>query len=69
MPKKTINIPNLNCGHCVHTVEGELKELKGMIAAKADHTQKTAIIEWEEPPLNWEDIATLLKEIGYPAQI
>lgn len=65
---KTVKIPAINCGHCTRTIEQELIELKGVISVKAEVASKCVTIEWEEPPATWEEIATLLDEIGYSAK-
>jgi copper chaperone len=65
MTSKTITIPNISCGHCVHTVEMEVGELAGVTNVKASVDNKQVLIEWQEPA-NWEQIESLLQEINYP---
>ena len=65
MNKKTVVIPNMSCGHCVHTIESELGELNGIQSAKANLESKSVDIEWTDP-LDWAKIASLLTEINYP---
>ena len=65
MNTKTINIPNMNCEHCVRTIEIELNDLEGITSAKADLSTKSVIIDWNES-VNWESILALLNEINYP---
>lgn len=67
MPTKTVKIRNINCGHCTKTIEQELKAFAGITQVTAEIAQKTVTVTWDEPPTNWNDIANLLKEIGYPA--
>ncbi|OQW95172.1 MAG: hypothetical protein BWK79_03375 [Beggiatoa sp. IS2] len=67
MPTKTIKVPNINCGHCTRTIEKELKDLPGVTQVAAEVANKTVTVTWNEPPSNWNNIASLLKEIGYPA--
>ena len=65
MESKTISSPNISCGHCVHTIEMELGELKGVNTVKADQESKQVTVVWEQPA-TWADINRLLVEIGYP---
>ena len=65
METKSFQVPNISCGHCVMTIQRELKELEGVTKAEADATTKTVTVEWG-PPATWDDIESLLAEINYP---
>jgi copper chaperone CopZ len=59
------SVPNIHCGHCVHTIQMEVAELAGVQAVKAD--QETRIVEISfENPATEETIKALLAEINYP---
>jgi copper chaperone len=62
----TYTIPNISCGHCVHTIKSELTELEGVKAVEADQASKQATITYE-PPATEDGIKALLAEINYPA--
>ena len=64
----TVNysIPSIHCGHCVHTIEMEVRELDGVRTVKADLAQKRVEVAFE-PPATEEKIKALLAEINYPA--
>ena len=64
--KVTYSIPNIHCGHCVHTIQSELIDLPGVKSVKADQNLRNAIIEFE-PPASEEKIKALLQSIEYPA--
>ena len=59
-------IPNISCGHCVHTIKSELTELEGVVTVEADQATKQATITYE-PPATEDGIKALLAEINYPA--
>jgi copper chaperone CopZ len=61
-------VPNISCGHCVHTVEMELGELAGVSSVKAEQESKLVTIAWDSPA-TWEQIQQTLVEINYPAAI
>lgn len=63
--KVTYAIPNINCGHCVHTIQSELIDLPGVKSVKADLNLRNATIEFE-PPASEEKIKALLESIDYP---
>ena len=67
MASKTVNVPNISCGHCTAAIERKVSELEGITSVKADKDSKTVVFEWNEPPAAWTQIAGLLTEIGYPA--
>lgn len=62
------HIPNISCGHCVHTIITELSDLDGVSSVHADAETKTAVIEFE-PPASEEKIIAILKEINYPPEL
>ena len=42
MKTVTYSIPNINCGHCVHTIKTELIDLPGVRTVEADPGTKKA---------------------------
>ena len=59
------NIPNISCGHCVHTIKMEVGNLEGVTSVEADAETKSATIVFE-PPATEDQIVALLEEINYP---
>jgi len=66
MTTVTYKIPNISCGHCVHTIQSEVSELAGVQSVVADMLNKQATISYESPASE-EKIKSLLAEINYPA--
>jgi copper chaperone CopZ len=64
---KTIQVPKINCIHCVHTIESELSALPYVESVHADLNSKKVEIEWDGEE-NWPGIVALLKGINYPPQ-
>lgn len=59
------SVPNISCGHCVHTIQSEVAELAGVQSVRAD--QETRVVEIAfEAPATEEQIKALLAEINYP---
>lgn len=65
MTKITYSVPNISCGHCVHTIQMELSELQGVAHVEAFQDKREVTVEFE-PPADETQIVTLLKEINYP---
>jgi copper chaperone len=59
------SIPNISCGHCVHTIQAEVSELNGVQSVKADQETKLVEIEFDAPATEAQ-IKALLAEINYP---
>lgn len=59
-------VPNISCGHCVHTIEMELGDLEGVTSVKASNDTKVVEIMFDDPASE-DKIKALLAEINYPA--
>ena len=66
MSTVTYNIPNISCGHCVHTIQMEVGELPGVEVVEASEDTKTVTITFNDPATE-TGIKSLLTEINYPA--
>ncbi len=65
MTTVTYNIPNINCGHCVHTIKMEIGDLEGVQSVDASPESKSATIVFDAPATE-QVIKDLLTEINYP---
>lgn len=59
------SVPNISCGHCVHTIQTELVELEGVKEARASAETKSVAVTFEAPA-DEAKIKALLAEINYP---
>ena len=66
MTSKTVNVPNISCGHCVATIEREVSEMDGVSEVKAEQTARNVTITWDPETTDWVVIEDLMKEINYP---
>ncbi len=67
MTTVTYTVPAISCGHCTHTIETEVGELRGVQTVKADEASKKVEITFDAPA-NEAVIKALLAEINYPAE-
>ena len=66
MTTVTYNIPNINCGHCVHTIKMEVGDLDGVQSVDASSESNSTTIVFDAPATE-QGIKDLLAEINYPA--
>jgi copper chaperone len=59
------SVPNISCGHCVHTIQTEVADLEGVQSVKADQESKVVEIAFDAPASE-DTIKALLAEINYP---
>lgn len=67
MTTVTYTVPAISCGHCTHTIETEVGELKGVQSVKAEIDTKKVVITFDAPATE-KVIKDLLAEINYPAE-
>lgn len=66
MSEKTVNVPNISCGHCVKTIEREVGELEGIEGVKAEQQSRNVTISWDPETTDWVVIENRMKDINYP---
>ena len=64
MTTKTYQVPNISCGHCVATIERELKHVEGVLTAKADQDTKQVTVEVQQDTV-LPEVEQTMAEIGY----
>lgn len=65
--EKTFKVPNISCGHCVHTVKMEVGDIAGVQRVDADEQSKQVTVVWDNPA-TWDQIRDTLVEINYPPE-
>jgi copper chaperone len=65
MTTVTYSVPNISCGHCVHTIQTEVVELEGVKEVRADAETKNVVVIFDAPASE-DQIKALLAEINYP---
>lgn len=67
MTTVTYSVPNISCGHCVHTIQMEVSDMDGVESVVASAETKQVEIVFENPASE-DDIKALLAEINYPVE-
>ena len=65
MTTLTLNVPNISCGHCVHTIQTEVGELAGVQKVTANETTRVVTVDYAAPATE-QQIEALLAEINDP---
>ncbi len=65
MTTVTYSVPNISCEHCIHTIQTEVADVKGVQSVKADLNTKRVSVTFA-PPADEGKIKALLAEIEYP---
>ena len=66
MSDKTVNVPNISCGHCVNTIEREIGSLDGVEGVQAEAATRRVTITWDPELTDWVVIEDAMKDINYP---
>lgn len=67
MSEKTFTVPNISCGHCVHSIKMEVGEIVGVQHVETNQESKRVTVVWNEPA-SWDQIRDTLVEINYPPE-
>ena len=59
------SVPNISCGHCVHTIQVEVADIAGVQSVNADQASQVVEINFDDPATE-DSIKALMAEINYP---
>ena len=62
---RTLNVPDMSCGHCEISVQEALDELDGVRSSRADHLQGTVEVSYEAEKISDEQFRQAVAEVGY----
>jgi copper chaperone len=62
---RTLNVPDMGCGHCELSVQEALDELDGIRSSKADHQDGTVEVTYEADGVTEEQFRQAIAEVGY----
>ena len=61
----TLNVPDISCEHCVHSINGALGKLAGVQTVATDIPTKTVALEFDPAQVSLATIESTLDDIGY----
>lgn len=65
MASVTYSVPNISCGHCVHTIQTKIAQVVGVKSVKADAVSKRVEIVFDAPASE-DGVRAQLAEIRFP---
>jgi copper chaperone CopZ len=68
MESREYIIPNINCHHCIHTIQSELGDINGIVAVTGDPSTKRIKVDWDKP-VEESAIIKILTDINYPPEM
>lgn len=63
MQNQTLKVEGMSCNHCVHSVEGALKNIG--VTGKVDLKSGTVQVQYDEAKVNLDKIKQEIEEQGY----
>jgi len=66
MTRKTLDVPDISCEHCEHTITGALGSLAGINSVGVDIPGHQVAVEFDEAQIGLDQIMNVLREEEYP---
>ena len=66
MENRTVQIPNISCGHCVAAIEREVSEIEGVLSVEGRHDTRNVSVSWNSEETSWAEIEGLMRQMNYP---
>jgi copper chaperone len=65
MTTMTINVPEIHCEHCKHSIEGALAPLPGVASARVDIDARTVTVDVDETVTSRDRLVAAIEDQGY----
>ena len=65
MIERTFKVPDMSCGYCKVTVEGELSKLSGVERSNADPEKGIVEVSYDEDRVSEEQLKDTIEDVGY----
>ena len=66
MAKTILNVPDINCEHCEHTIVGALTPVPGVRSVHVDIPTKEVTVDYDQTATNVDRLKEVLAEEDYP---
>ncbi|MSS71030.1 MAG: heavy-metal-associated domain-containing protein [Candidatus Latescibacteria bacterium] len=63
--KETLAVEGMSCAHCEHAVESGLKDIAGVVKARADHGKGQVEIFYKGQAPDWDAVRRKITDLGY----
>ncbi len=65
MAEKVLEVPEVNCNHCIHAIEGAVGALSGVESVKVNLDRKDVTINYDDSELKLAKIVAAIEGEGY----
>jgi copper chaperone len=68
MATTVLNVPDISCEHCEHTITGALTPVAGIRTVNVDIPARQVHVDFDEAVVNLNMLKDILKEEEYPVE-
>jgi copper chaperone len=68
MATTVLNVPDISCEHCEHTITGALTPVEGIRSVNVDIPAKQVRVDYDEASVNVDRMKEILQEEEYPVE-
>lgn len=68
MERLTLKVEGMSCGHCVNSIESNVKELNGVEQVKVQLAEGTVEVTIDSSVVTLKDIVAVIEDQGYEIQ-
>lgn len=68
MSTVTLNVPDISCEHCEHTITNALQPVEGVHSVSVDIPGKQVHVDYDEGQIKVEKMKEILQEEEYPVE-
>ncbi len=65
MSTRTLNVPEISCGHCKSSIEGAVSSLTGVDKVEVHIEERTVDLDYDGTDSTFETIVATIEEQGY----
>ena len=65
MSTRTLNVPEISCGHCKSSIEGAVSHLDGVDKVEVHIEERTVDLDYDGADSTLETIVAAIEEQGY----
>ena len=68
MSSVILNVPDISCEHCEHTITGALSPVEGVRSVSVDIPAKQVRVDYDDAQVSVDRMKELLSEEDYPVE-
>jgi copper chaperone len=68
MATTVLNVPDISCEHCEHTITGALSPVEGVRSVSVDIPAKQVRVDYDDAQVSVDRMKELLSEEDYPVE-